>query len=158
MRTCGDMVDRHQGLKLPKAAHLHHPFAILSGLGCPYLIQLPFWTRYSSKCSSCQSQRFRLVEFSGNHQHCVVRLIVLVIKGLQPFDGYIFNVRTHSDDAFAVAVPLVGGGCGPACKCSHWIVFAFFHFIADHCHLAVQILFGDCRVEHPVGFHLNRPA
>ena len=38
------------------------------------------------------------------------------------------------------------------------IVLAVFHLVAHHGHLAVEILAGDERVDHAIGFHGERPV
>ena len=37
------------------------------------------------------------------------------------------------------------------------IVLAHLELVADDGHLAVEVLLGDVRVDHPVGFEVERP-
>ncbi len=58
----------------------------------------------------------------------------------------------------AVVVPVEGRGLQPAPEHALRAVLAALEFVAHHRHLGVEVLLRDERVDHPVGFHRERPV
>ena len=58
----------------------------------------------------------------------------------------------------AVVVPVEGRGLQPAPEHAPRTVLAALELVAHHRHLGVEVLLRNERVDHPVGFHRERPV
>ena len=120
-------------------------------------LQHAFGLRHRAEERLNQRERLRLVELAGHEQDRVVRLVEPVIERLQPVNRDVLDVRPCADRAVAVVVPQVRGGQHTLLEDARRIVFAALELVADDGHLAVEVLFRDERVDHAVGFQLQRP-
>ena len=104
-----------------------------------------------------QRQGFGHIELAGNDENCIVRLVILAVKGLQVFNAHVFDIAARTNGGLAVVVPVISRGRHVLPQCAPGVVLAHFHFIAHHGKLGLQIFARDKAVNHAVRFHLQRP-
>ena len=162
VRTGRHMVDGHQQLRVAHAPQSDRTFAILRGFrrvgGEQGVGAGALGTGDGAEGFFDHGHRALLVETAGHHQHGVVRLVVLAVEALQSLDGHVLDVRARPDGGVAVVVPQVGGGHHPTHQHARRTVLAALPLVAHDGHLGGQILRGDERIDHPVGFQFQRPA
>ncbi len=98
------------------------------------------------------------IEFAGNQQDGVVRLVVHVVEALQVLDADIFDIAAVADRRAAVAVPVISDALQPLEQHVSRIVFAHLELVPDHRHLGVEVLPGDEGIDHAVCLERNRPG
>ena len=99
-----------------------------------------------------EGEGLRLLELAGHDQHDVIRLIILLVKGLQVVDGHAFDVGPAADGGLAVVVPFVGRGVDPLVEDGAGVVLAAFELVADDRHFRQQILALDEAVDETIAF------
>ncbi len=157
MRRCGRMIQRHYRLNLTDAAQGYGPFAVLRGFHRIRLVQYPLRPGNRGKSVRDIGQCLRFVDFPRNGQHCIVRLIVFLIKRAEPVIGYVLNIGARAYRALPVVVERVRSFHGALLKHILCAVFPHLELIADHRHLRIHDLFRDAGVHHPVRLELDGP-
>ena len=104
MRSRWDMVKRHHQLRTAGATNRRHTLAILGRLDGVRLIHHAAGAWNDAELFLNERKCALLVEVAGNHQHRVVRLIVLMIEGLQLLDRHILDVALRADGKVTVRV------------------------------------------------------
>ncbi len=97
-------------------------------------------------------QRFSLIDLAGHDQHCVVRLIKLLIERFQPVDRHALNVLARTDGALPIVVPEISRGPDALLQDAQRVVLAHLEFVANHAEFRIEVLSGDMAVHHPVRF------
>ena len=104
------------------------------------------------------SSALALVELAGDDEHGVVGLIVLLVERLQALDRHALDVAAAADRRLAVVVPAdrrrsacarssTPSGCSRRDSNS----------LRTTVNSRVEVLLRDERVDHPVGFEVERP-
>ena len=150
-------VHQRDELVVAAAAQDHRALAVLGRLLGVERRQRPRRPRQGAEVPGHQLDGARFVEAPGDDQHRVVGLVPGAVEGLQPVDRHPLDVRAHADDRIAVVVPGVGRLLHALEQHAAGVVLAKLELVAHHAHLAVEVLLGDERVHHAVGFHLDRP-
>jgi hypothetical protein len=97
------------------------------------------------------------VDAARDDQGGVVRLVPLAVERLQLVDRHALHVAARADGGVAIVVPQEGGGTDALEQHAAGIVLAGLQLVADHGHLAVEVLLRNVRMDHAVGFHLQHP-
>src|SRR5262249_57702450 len=113
----------------------HHSFAVLSWLYGVGGLDLAFGRDDFSKRLPNQLEHPGLVELAGYHQHRVIRLVVLFVERLQPFDRYVLEIRARPDGGLAVVVPEVGTGVDSGEQYRPWVILPPPLLVSNHRHL-----------------------
>ena len=121
-------------------------------------MQLPFRLRDFAEEFVHHRERFRFIDAAGDHEHRVVRLIVVAIERLQPLDRRAFDVGLFADRRVTVIVPLENGGQHPLVEHTAGTVLAALEFVAHDAELLLEVRAGDERVDHAIRFEFERPA
>ncbi len=138
VRPGWNVVHRHHELRVSHAAQSHGALAILRGLGrvrrpqdVPALAH-GAWNR--PELLDHQLLRPVRLEPAGDHQHGVVRLVVLSVERLQALDRHIFEVRPGADRGVPVVVPLKRRGHGALHQDPERAVLPRLPLVAYHRH------------------------
>ena len=130
MRSSRYQVERSQPIAVRHPAHRELTRTVARRLARVGRLQHPRRSRNGAKGLLHHGQRQRHIESPGDHQHCVVRLVILAVKILQILDLDVFHIAARADRVFAVVVPVKTAG-------QHFLhqyvlrpVFTRFHFIA----------------------------
>ena len=154
----GDVIQGRDDLHVAGAAQRDAALAVLRRLHGVGLLQRARRLGDGAEVARHHCQRLGFVEFAGDDQHRVVRLVVMPVKRLQPFDGYVLDVRARAYGGAAVAVPDECGGGHALSEHAKGAVLARLEFVAHHRHLGVKVGTGDARIDHAVGFDFERPV
>ena len=151
MRPRGHVVHRVRELHVADAAQDDAALAVLRRLDRVGRPELP--RRLGDGAEGLRRRRERAlgVELAGDDQHRVVGLVVVAVERLQALDRHVLDVRQRADHRAAVVVPEVGGGAGALAEEAERAVLAGLELVADHGHLAVEVLLRDAGVDHAVG-------
>ena len=115
MRERRHVIYRRHHLHIAHAPERDRALAVLRGLlGVRGIENVSVRERshrlgYAPEATHDLLQRCRFIELAGDEQHRVVRLIVLVVEGLQPLDRNVLDVRARADGRVPVVVPEKGG-------------------------------------------------
>ena len=127
-------------------------FAVLRRLLGVGGIELARRFRYRTEVFFHEGEGLRLLELAGHDQHDVIRLIILLVEGLEVFDGHAFDVGPAADGGLAVVVPFVGRRVDPLVEDRAGVVLAAFELVADDRHFRQQVLALDETVDEPIAF------
>jgi hypothetical protein len=81
-----------------------------------------------------------------------------VIEDREILNRNALDVGAVADDGLAIVVEVKGGGHDSLVEDVELAVFAGLHLVADHRHLAVEVLLEHGHVGHAVGLQVQRPA
>ena len=157
MQRAGHLVRHRDDLDIAAAPHAKAALAILGRLDGPELRQLARGFRDRAKRMRDPAQRLRRIEFAGDQQHGIIRLIVGAVERLQIPDLDVLDVAAIADRGAAVAVPIVGHALHALHHHLKRRILAALEFVAYHRHFRVEILFRDEGMHHAVGLHVDRP-
>ncbi len=157
VRAWNGVIEGGDELSVAHAAQRHRPLAVLHGF-------LGIQPRQRARRLGDRAERLgdrgeRLVriEFAGDDEHRVVRLVEHAIERLQPPDVDAFDVRARADRFLSVGVPVERRAGQPLQQDAEWAVLSHLHFVADDGHLAVEVDACHLRVDHAIRFHRERP-
>src|SRR5437660_12882121 len=101
------MISNADRSHVTNAAKSHGSLAILRRLLGVSIVQLPFGTRDGAEIFLHQREGFRLVELASDHEHDVIGLVELLVKGAQVIDWHALDVAAVANGRFAVVMPLI---------------------------------------------------
>ena len=151
------MIDHPTRRHVPRTAEFDVPGAVLLGLYRVSVIELPLGPGDRTEVSVRQLQRMIHLEITRDDEHGIVRLVVLLVERLEAFDRNALDVALGADRGLAVVVPQIGRRLYPRHEDPGRAVFARLELIANDGHFGVEVLPPDEAVDHPVGFHPQRP-
>ena len=157
MRQRGRMPCHHDRRILPHSPQFDVTLAVLRRLHGVRRVQLPRRPRNRPAGLRHKRERLRFVELARNHQDCVVRLIVLLVKRGEPVDRHLLDIGQRSDHRLAVVVPEVSGRDHALFQNRSGVVLAPLEFIAHHGHLGIEQRLFNPHVHHAFGFEPQRP-
>ena len=108
VQTGRDFIAEQDDLNITAAAHDKTAFAILRRFGSPELRQCTGWLGDFAERSANPLQHFIGIEFTGDQQHGIIRLVVHAIKRLQVFYLDVFDIAAITYRRIAIVVPVVG--------------------------------------------------
>ena len=95
------MVSGTNQLGIADAAKGDQPLAVLGRFGGVDRGQNALRFLQGAEIFVDQIQRLRFVKLTGHQQHRVIRLVELVIEGLQPVDGHILDIGPRAERVIA---------------------------------------------------------
>ncbi len=157
MQFAWNLVGYSNDLHVALAPYGHAAFAVLGRFHGPEIAHLAAGFRQFAEGLVDPGQGLGRVEFTGDQQHRVVWLIVGFIKGLQVFYLDVFDIAAVADGRLAVVMPIVCHSLQALDQNAERRIFALFVFVAHHGHFAIEVFPGDKRMQHAIGFHVDRP-
>src|SRR6266404_1311979 len=157
MRAGGDVVAHTDELSVADALGGHGALAVLSWLYGVDWLERAGRPRDRSKVVCDELQSPGRIEFACDQQHSVIGLIKPVVESLQPIDRHVLDVAARADWQIRIVMPVERRGEHSFEHYESRLVLTRFILIANDGHLGVEILLRDERVDHAIGFHLDRP-
>src|SRR5262249_11968365 len=157
MSAGGNVISRNDELCIADSPDCDASLAVLSWLNGVDRRQNSLRFGNGAKIFRDEVQGFGGVKSPGDQQHGIIGLVVLVIEGLEAVYRHVLDIAPGADCVFGVAVPIVGGSEHSLERNAERRVLPEFQLVSNYGHLAVQILPGDERIDHPVGFKIERP-
>src|SRR6185295_4245723 len=105
MRAGRNMVKGLHELGVAGASQSHRALTILSRLDRVDLLQRAGRPRNGREVFVNQPEWFLFVKLAGDQQDDVIRLVIVAIERLQPFDRHVFNVAARSDGSLDIVMP-----------------------------------------------------
>src|SRR5690606_41892337 len=130
-------------LDVADAADGHLALAVLDRLDRVVRLERARGPRDRAEALRDERERARLVDTARDHEHRVVRLVVLAIERPQPLDRHVLDIAAAADRRVAVPVPDVRRAEQPPLQNAERIVLARLELVADDGHLAVEIRLRD---------------
>ncbi len=158
MRAAHRVVHHAEKFRPAGAAQRHRPLAVLHGLLGVDRRQRARGLRDRPEILDDETKRRVGIELAGDDQHRVVGLVVEPVERLQPADVDVLDVRARADLQVPVVVPHERRGEHPSVQHELRVVLAALELVAHHRHLRIEVALADVRVDHPVGFHPERPG